>query len=104
MKYNRDKLIDDLNLILKDHFDYVPICSVIDIADRIIKNGTENIFKFHITGYLACQNHYYYDSNYPVDITVYAKTEEEAFQKADTIIGYIHRRTSRCIVEEVFKL
>ena len=39
MEDNRDKLIDDLNLILKDHFDYVSIGSVVDITDELIKRG-----------------------------------------------------------------
>lgn len=40
---NRDKLIDDLNDILKDNFDYVPIFKVINVVDELIKKG----WKFH---------------------------------------------------------
>ncbi len=36
---SRDKLINDLNLILKDHFDYVSIGGVVEIVDKLIKNG-----------------------------------------------------------------
>lgn len=39
MENNRNKLIDDLNLILKENFDYVPIGKVINIADELIKKG-----------------------------------------------------------------
>lgn len=39
MENNRDKLIDDLNGILKDNFDYVPIFKVINVADELIKKG-----------------------------------------------------------------
>ena len=39
MENNRDKLIDDLNGILKDSFDYVPIFKVINVADELIKRG-----------------------------------------------------------------
>ena len=39
MENNRDKLIDDLNFVLKDNFDYVPIFKVINIADELIKKG-----------------------------------------------------------------
>lgn len=39
MKDNREKLIDDLNLILKENFDYVPIYKVINITDELIKKG-----------------------------------------------------------------
>lgn len=40
----KNKLIGHLNVILKDHFDYVPIGSVIDIVDELIKRG----WKFNI--------------------------------------------------------
>lgn len=36
---NRDKLIDDLNLILKNNFDYVPIYKIINVVDELIKKG-----------------------------------------------------------------
>ena len=36
---NRDKLIDDLNSILKDNFDYVPFFKVVNVADELIKRG-----------------------------------------------------------------
>lgn len=39
MENNRDKLIDDLNSILKDNFDYVPLFKVINVADELIKRG-----------------------------------------------------------------
>lgn len=39
MENNRDKLIDDLNFVLKDNFDYVPIFKVINIADELIEKG-----------------------------------------------------------------
>jgi hypothetical protein len=39
MEDNRDKLIDDLNLVLKENFDYVPIFKVVNVADELIKKG-----------------------------------------------------------------
>ena len=36
---NKDKFIDDLNLALKEYFDYVPIFKVVSIADAIIEKG-----------------------------------------------------------------
>lgn len=39
MEDNRDKLIDDLNLILKNNFNYVPIYKIINVADELIKKG-----------------------------------------------------------------
>lgn len=39
MENNRDKFIDDLNLALKENFDYVPIFKVINIVDEFIKKG-----------------------------------------------------------------
>jgi hypothetical protein len=39
MEDNRDKLIDDLNLVLKENFDYVPILKVVNVADELIKKG-----------------------------------------------------------------
>jgi hypothetical protein len=39
MEDNKDKLIDDLNLILKEVFDYVPLFAVKYITDRIIEKG-----------------------------------------------------------------
>ena len=59
------------------------------------------MFKFHIKGYLACQDKYYYDSKCPVDITVYAKDVDSAFKKADSVVGYIHRRTYTYEAEEI---
>ena len=38
-KDNKDKLIDDLNYILKENFEYVPLYKVINIADELIKRG-----------------------------------------------------------------
>ena len=35
----KDELVDDLNLILKSNFDYVPIYKTIEIVDAIIKKG-----------------------------------------------------------------
>ena len=43
MENNKNKLIDDLNNILKDSFDYVPIFKVINIVEELIKKG----WKFH---------------------------------------------------------
>lgn len=37
----RDELIDDLNLILKSNFDYVPIYKTVTIADALTKKGWE---------------------------------------------------------------
>lgn len=39
MEDKRDKLIDDLDLILKHNFDYVPIYKVRNIVDELIKEG-----------------------------------------------------------------
>lgn len=36
---DKEWLIDDLNVILKDNFDYVPIGKVIDIAEKLIAKG-----------------------------------------------------------------
>lgn len=35
----RDRLIDILNAELKTHFDYVPLGSVVDIADKLLSSG-----------------------------------------------------------------
>lgn len=39
MKRTRDDLIDDLNSILKDYFDFVPLDTTIKVADRLIEEG-----------------------------------------------------------------
>lgn len=36
---NRDELIDIVNGILKDHFDYVPLNTAIKVADALIEKG-----------------------------------------------------------------
>ena len=59
------------------------------------------MFKFYIKGFVACNDPYYYDSNYPVDIKVNAETTTEAVAKAEKVLGYkIHRNTMRIIIEE----
>lgn len=59
------------------------------------------MFKFHIKGFAACNDPYYYDSNYPVDIKVNAETRTEAIEKAEKVLEYtIHRSTMRIIIEE----
>lgn len=40
---NRDTLIDVVNGILKDHFDYVPLDTAIKVADELIKKGVVNM-------------------------------------------------------------
>lgn len=59
------------------------------------------MFEFNIKGYLACNNTYYYSSSNPVDIIVYAENVNEAYEKADSIVGYIHRRTSHYTAKEI---
>lgn len=59
------------------------------------------MFEFNFKGYLACNNPYYYSSDYPIDVTVIAENESEALKKADSIVGYIHRRTLRCQSKEI---
>lgn len=39
MEDKRDKLVDDLNSILKDNFDYVPLYKVRNIVDELIEEG-----------------------------------------------------------------
>lgn len=59
------------------------------------------MFKFHIKGFAACNDTYYYDSNYPVDIKVNAETITEAVAKAEKVLGYkIHGNTMRITIEE----
>lgn len=40
----RDKLVDELNGFLKDHFDFVPLYKVQDIAEKLYMNGWRNIY------------------------------------------------------------
>lgn len=35
----RDKLIDDINSILKENFDYVPVFKTVNVVDELIKKG-----------------------------------------------------------------
>lgn len=42
---DKEKLVDNLNTILKDYFDYVPLYKVIEIADKL----TEKQFGKQIT-------------------------------------------------------
>ena len=59
------------------------------------------MFKLHIKGFAACNDPYYYDSDYPVDIKVNAETRTEAIAKAEKALEYtIHRSTMRIIIEE----
>ena len=39
MEHARGKLIDELDLILKVNFDYVPLYKVINIVDKLIEKG-----------------------------------------------------------------
>ena len=39
MENNRHKLMDDLNLVLKDNFDDVSVLKVRNVADKLIKKG-----------------------------------------------------------------
>ena len=38
-KYFKNKFIEDLNLILKDNFDFVPLEKTINIAEELFKKG-----------------------------------------------------------------
>lgn len=59
------------------------------------------MFKFHIKGFVACNDTYYYDSNYPVDIKVNAETITEAVAKAEKVLECkIHGNTMRITIEE----
>lgn len=40
---NRDELIDIVNSILKDHFDYVPLNTAIKVADALIEKEVVKI-------------------------------------------------------------
>lgn len=60
------------------------------------------MYKFHITGYTACSDPYYYISDSPVDITVIADTLREAVEKAEKILEcQIHGRTMKYQATEV---
>lgn len=48
MEDNRDKLVDDLNSILKDNFDYVPLYKVRNIVDELIEEGWK--FDYEVLG------------------------------------------------------
>ena len=37
------------------------------------------MFKFHIKGFAACNDSYYFDRESPIDVTVYAETQYEKF-------------------------
>lgn len=57
--------------------------------------------EYHFTGYAACVDPYYYSSDDPIDITVYAHGYSEALSKAEKLLGCkIHRRTLRCVIKE----
>lgn len=59
------------------------------------------MFKFHITGFAACNDPYYFSRNYPVDIKVKAETKAEAVAKAEKVLGHkIHRSTMQLVIEE----
>ena len=45
----------------------------------------DSLFNFRITGYLGTCDAYYSDN--PVDIVVFAKTQDEAIKKAEYVIG-----------------
>ncbi len=45
------------------------------------------MFKFHIKGFAACNDPYYYSSSYPVDIKVNAETKTEAVAKASNFVN-----------------
>ena len=60
------------------------------------------MFEYHFTGYVACNDPYYYSSSSPVDVTVYADNRAEALKKAESALGYkIHLGTMRCVAKEV---
>lgn len=56
------------------------------------------MYVFHITGFLACRDPYYYDSNNPVNITVRAENQKEAIVKAEKVLGNKIHPTHREIV------
>lgn len=59
------------------------------------------MFEFNFKGYLACNDPYYFSRSHPIDVTVFAKNRSEALEKADSIVGYIHRNTCKCTVKEI---
>ena len=59
------------------------------------------MLKFHIKGFEACNDPYYFDRDYPVDITVKAFNRVEAVEKAEKILGHkIHRSTMYITISE----
>ena len=59
------------------------------------------MYKFHIKGFAACNDPYYYDGDCPVDIKVNAETVTEAVGKAEKVLEYkIHKNTMRIPIEE----
>ena len=62
------------------------------------------MFEFKIKGYLACKDPYYYSSKKEIEITVFAENITEALEKADSVIGYIHRETYTCTVREILEV
>jgi len=57
--------------------------------------------EYRFTGYVACVDPYYYSSDDPIDITVYADGYSEALSKAEKLLGHkIHKRTLRCVIKE----
>lgn len=61
------------------------------------------LYKFHITGY-AQVDLYRYDNNCTIDITVYSDTEQNALDKAKSVLGYpVARHSRKIIVEEILQ-
>lgn len=58
--------------------------------------------EFHFTGYRACVDTYYYSSDAPIDVTVYADSYSEALTKAEKLLECnFHSATLKCVVKEV---
>lgn len=60
------------------------------------------MYKFHITGYAGqVRNDYNYNSDKPIDATIYANTAAEAVDKVETVYGeYLSTVYRRITVEE----
>lgn len=61
------------------------------------------MYKFHITGF-AQVGLYQYDSNFPIDITVYSDTESNALDKVKSVLGYsVAKHNRKILVEEILE-
>lgn len=61
------------------------------------------LYKFHITGYVGrTKNDLGYDSDSPIDVTVYACTVSDALEKVHDVTGeYVSLTYRRIVIEEI---